>query len=710
MRLGIIMFILLLPLAVAECPDNLDECDYSDSSNYGNDEFLEHSDPSKWDLSKVDWSNPKAYRSEIYLRKEAYRKFDHNLLDYNDPNIDHSQIDGQKYLDDLGNQKMSFTAAVSSTGLIKYSLDGIAHDDGFFVSVPGYLPEGTEILCHGDGIDIKLPHSSFKIDFPLTDTFNFGLGGLVLYNNHLFSGDGHYDKGTISTLGNSYLNIDGVVVDCTGSNRRCSSVDIYFSERDITPKNNYLLLDRENRRLLASGVDEEDTFFRVAFKRTNTYFDVEDEDAFDFEVGRDSNIKVFNRDSQQLVPEVEVSGDSVRIRNGENAFKFVNGKVVLNVYTMSKGSVPMTLTFKDKNGYNVLGSVDSPKKLIFDNDNNFASLSEDYDSYFFECQDCDLDLSESRLILDNNLRKFRVWGIEFSGTDDSKMINRLAFLVESLPATVRDSISEIEVADGLRFNMLCGFVNAAGCVLKNSAKIVLREEDIDTGFVGTLLYHEAAHTLQHRLIGQGKRYDVEKQLRTLSLELYRKYDIDHLTLETDNNGNILVRGYKESLSNEPVELRQEDVNHYLSLYQLTAVEENSYEGEMKRLSESLYDQNIYSPSGGLKNYWVDDEQLPRFGFMRPYGANNFFEDGATFIEDMRLGSLYNWYAVLMDPKSDYYQQLMGKPILNNDPTIIMDENTAQQWAEIYRQKFDIHCKYGFFTPSDCNKVLGILNQ
>src|SRR3989344_6259734 len=154
---------------------------------YKDENFLKASDATKWDLSKIPWGNPIVYanpsiykRSDIYSIQSAYtyREFFQNLPDekYGALNYkliqnfdliqDHSKIDANKYLEDLGCAVCSFNRGDQN---VKFSNKEIMHPNGNSVSVPGTWPSGTLFMAKDDSIEIIIPERNSFLSVPNTD-------------------------------------------------------------------------------------------------------------------------------------------------------------------------------------------------------------------------------------------------------------------------------------------------------------------------------------------------------------------------------------------------------------------------------------------------------------------------------------------------------------------------------------------------------------
>jgi len=80
----------------------------------------------------------------------------------------------------------------------------------------------------------------------------------------------------------------------------------------------------------------------------------------------------------------------------------------------------------------------------------------------------------------------------------------------------------------------------------------------------------------------------------------------------------------------------------------------------------IYGQNLADPSisgvgNRLSRIWTDGSTDPKNGFVRAYGANNFKEDVATYVEAVYTNP--GIFKDLINPKSPKYDEKYLKKLL-----------------------------------------------
>lgn len=110
--------------------------------------------------------------------------------------------------------------------------------------------------------------------------------------------------------------------------------------------------------------------------------------------------------------------------------------------------------------------------------------------------------------------------------------------------------------------------------------------------------------------------------------------------------------------------------------------DTSFESRWRTVAGEVYGRYVvpdteYSINPGWSDNGVDNG--PRHGCVRPYGAKNFYEDVATFVE--KVWGNPDFFSSLIDPKSSQYEPR-------------------------YKQKLNLLLEYGFITQEQYDRIVG----
>ncbi|MBT4651224.1 hypothetical protein HOC13_01760 [Candidatus Woesearchaeota archaeon] len=188
--------LLLVPLALAECPPDCQEditIPEQEYDPYQDPGFYTSSNPSDWDWDQVDWNFVDFGRAELYtnnqfyqnLPEQKYSNLDYQQTDYNNEFFNHDLVDPVKYLADLkckdctlyikGMQTIVYSDKSQSyqQGEIKvtYSKEGIRHMNGKdFAPIPGGYPIGISFEANAKELLAKFPEKDY--DFRRFKAYN----------------------------------------------------------------------------------------------------------------------------------------------------------------------------------------------------------------------------------------------------------------------------------------------------------------------------------------------------------------------------------------------------------------------------------------------------------------------------------------------------------------------------------------------------------
>ncbi len=256
--------------------------------------------------------------------------------------------------------------------------------------------------------------------------------------------------------------------------------------------------------------------------------------------------------------------------------------------------------------------------------------------------------------------------IKLSGQLNSSEIERIMLSLDELPTSVTESINGINFTyhnrtDDLLTTGIDEGINANPV----NMTITLWKDHIPER---SLFQHEAAHIFtyhQQRIAAQNI------QRRTTNID-YLRYN-SALQQDTD----IVSAQASEELE----VIRQEMAR--------------SFEGQWQRIVD---DGGIVygTVAKQKKNYralvWISkdvkgEEEGPRYGFVRSYGSQDFYEDVATHVE--MIWDNPELYRQLITPYSKFYEE----------------HQDQRRYATVYRAKLELLHKYGFITEAKYREIV-----
>jgi hypothetical protein len=606
-----------------------------------------------------------------------------------------TDVDPEKAIEAI-NEKFGLTITQLSSGInVKNGILSSLTDLNHRATLEDY--NGWEMRVESNGEIILIPPEGkiFVVndkDSLIVDTNS----KIINYQGNSILGMVGFDRGYAYSVGQGNI-FNGVKIIPENLDER-----IYLHFDGEHHAGGYISFDLSNGKF-AFGNYIEGNDFELKFTEESPFFDVEPEDQLIINSGFGFDFTIQTR--TDLIPLLKVqqrdeSGKDAHINNGGNIFHFEeNGFTLYNYINVDDGdvSVPFTVLLQDKNGDDLLGNTEKNHKLVMDNSGNFVVIDSSYPLEVFECIKCVEDLKQSGSVYQFAFKRIleisSISGISMSG--DVFSVVKLMEQLEQLPSAIRNSLERISFHSRDELDVVCG-ENAAGCIYRETKSIhFLNDFDFPT------LYHEGAHALHYTL---DNPVSTEKEIRELSLRLRREHDFDNLVLDTNENGEFIVVGYRGS---EEVQIPVEDQKNYLALNFATR-ETGAFTKQWSAINingKDDYERNLGPMRGtSLPNRWEDGTYGPKYGFFRAYGANEV-EDITTTAEMFADETNMNLARQLINSESDFYLNKMDLPILRTEPNDVMTPEIAQQWAKVYREKIDFLYRHGFITNENYQNVV-----
>jgi hypothetical protein len=529
-------------------------------------------------------------------------------------------------------------------------------------------------------------------------------------------------------------------------------VEIYFDGKEH--EGNYVSMNTEKGIMRLGNTDGD---YSVRYTPDNTFFHVEENDYLEMHPGT-GVITIEKRQEgiiPLVTVAADADKQGMLLTNGNQLYTIEYGEFKYigedyNIPQKKEGSVPFTLRLEDQAGNDLL----SDQKVIFDNSKNFFVVPQELPSETVECISCVIDLSQSTTLFDYYQAKIQKAGIKgirakeivpieeadpnnivstFQRQDEDGVVREYAIvtktdvaamskvisMLDELPPEVRESVAFIDVVPDEQVGAMCGGPNEIlGCAQQQTRTITVGES---TSY--ETLYHEAAHALTYN----SERDTVEeKDLKRYELELRRKYDAQmfvYTDFERDDSGRALTDAegkyipcdkndfdcftaiaYDNMDNPLKIELSKDELKKYVELRDASHASvsygsnSGTFEERWKAIAGDVYGKELGESIVGDQNAvavtWDDGSSMPRYGCIRAYGCNNYYEDVATFVEPVADGD-FSSLQVLVNPDSDYYTK-----------TYPVDEQTAKEWATRYKQKLDLLYEFGFIKGEDYQKIIG----
>ncbi|MBL7058855.1 hypothetical protein ISS08_00165 [Candidatus Pacearchaeota archaeon] len=348
---------------------------------------------------------------------------------------------------------------------------------------------------------------------------------------------------------------------------------------------------------------------------------------------QNAKIILDTRSSENLIPELKITekkDSNYDLLIGEIEIYNENGEIKTKIrdnLRIPKSSIRVAIEIDDQEGNSLLGTERSPQKIITNDFNQFLFVPK-------EISEKDMigpDFSE-RLNFDysgiENVKKNieKDFGIEITGDGSLYDLKRIRDLLNAATPEMIGGVNKIELLnDDEDLNGFGGVANPYG------RKIKILNSELD----GATLIHELAHTRTFELFQEPKRiYEEEFQdLRS-----------DYL------NNQISEEEFR--ISRDKLKKKHSSTGKRFNYYLFPEVQ---FIKEWGNIAGDNYGKNLGKKSSlnpifklfniGVSNEWAVDELNspllggdgnffgPKNGFIRPYGANNIFEDISTFVEE-----------------------------------------------------------------------------
>ena len=338
---------------------------------------------------------------------------------------------------------------------------------------------------------------------------------------------------------------------------------------------------------------------------------------------------------------------------------------------------------------------------LFDNTNNFYSIPFETSKDEVECISCAQDLSESRYLYDFSMIKIKNLApfLQVEGEDAIGVKNLLKGL-KKLPPAVRDSLIQVKLVSEDEILAQCG-MNAWGCEYGGTVWIPDSGPSWPTG-----IYHEAAHARTDQLQSEIIKHEVGEEYisyTSYALELKRKYNQEYkprvrfYTAEGENTENFCEScSVKVVWPNEDgtrliekpgvvTETEKKEIAELWSNYYFTDIgpdsRKSNFEKKWEVVAGPVYGEGLGEKivAGHNAAKWKDGTDAPKNGVIMAYGANNFWEDVATFVEPFA------------EKNHDFFKQYISP--------------SSPQYDGRYEEKLKLLYEYGFITEMDYLDVM-----
>lgn len=363
---------------------------------------------------------------------------------------------------------------------------------------------------------------------------------------------------------------------------------------------------------------------------------------------------VTNRQEENLASQVQIFSEEdplFSIKNGRKIISYDEGKLVYSTNPkLTTTSIPLSIELYDKNGNPLIIKNNQPQKLIFSKFSEVAIISSTRNTGLSEIvspNEASVLISEN-LLLDDQRYTPETFKAEFpdiilSGRIGQNEVLALTEVLRNLPEDYAKSVNLIEfygdkIKPSLLIHELLG-LGAAGY-----ARPVVNTIGIEKESGESVIAHELAHTYT---------FMVEAQDALKSFEYFTP------TI----GGGISRKG------SPPLGFRE--------LWLETA-------GDVYRKDLKIINTEWEDGFDLISMEWDDGTSGPRYGFVRPYGSFMYYEDVATWVEE-----IYKSITIL-----SYDYETFGKMFHPDNP------DYKKSLRKLYLLR-----RYGFITPEQYDSVL-----
>ena len=399
---------------------------------------------------------------------------------------------------------------------------------------------------------------------------------------------------------------------------------------------------------------------------------------------KNTQIILDSRLSQNLIPELKIiegKNSNYNALIGEISVFNKGGEIKTKINDnlgIPSSSSRLAIIIEDQQGNNLLGTKDSPQKIIINDFNQFIFTSENFNDSILIGPS--FDGFEKRLVFDysrlEDIRKNIVkdFGVEITGNPSLHDLKRVKDLLDAATPEMISGVNEIEIL-GEDEEILWGFTS--GIAKPYGRKISMLNYRLE----GATLLHEMAHT---------RTYELFQEPDELYAEEFKELRLDYL---------------KNQISEEEFRFERDKLKHKYSetegRFHYYLFPKVQFIKEWETTARNIYGQGLSEKRApipglqllniGLAYKWdtkLEDSVLwggdgineygPKNGFVEPYGANDILEDVATFVE-----AVYE--------KPELFEDLLNPASESYDPR--------------YLEKLTLLEKYGFIKEEAYNSIV-----
>ena len=507
-------------------------------------------------------------------------------------------------------------------------------------------------IMYGD--DLLTSNNTMRI---FGDTYkgkDFQLNNLHVRGTIIQLGKNAYRK-----TGDSWVETEGMIIKPDKNFN--SEVDIYFDGKEHS--GNYVSLSKEKRNLIISS--DEKKRIDIYFTKENNILRIGENGQFNIDSLSNNKIIIKNRDDEGLIPQMTMiskeKSEGCFIDNGAKTIELDEGKVKIRGGNRADmESTPLSLILQDGNGNNLIGTEKEPKKYIMSNFNEIGAVPlketegiiEDYDYSPGKISER-MSYAYHKYTVREFNEKFPNIKIEGNAVN-SLTVKKMMDNLDHMPPAIRDSMKEITISDNLEFrNVYCPQF-AGACASPGKIHLTTSQMEEST------FYHEAAHTLtfnleqnKDKMVQSAATYFKQEALTKINQEVGGRYNPDDLKVL--DNGELYI-GWrygndKEKDVNTKLDSILKEYNNEIK----TAVEGKSFEEKWKAVAGDVYGRNIEQDPKTFAVIWKDSksQEGSAHGCVKAYGCYTFYEDVATFVENIYRNP--EAYLKLMEsPEKDIY--------------------------------------------------------
>ncbi|MBI2135485.1 hypothetical protein HYU06_00245, partial [Candidatus Woesearchaeota archaeon] len=468
----------------------------------------------------------------------------------------------------------------------------------------------------------------------------------------------------------------------------------------------YLSVDAENKKLFFHTTRQRTTI-KLELSKDNPFIKLEDTDTIDFSVGDRINIGIQNRDAENLIPLIlleQTPNSLVSITSGGVNAGIRNENINLFNSFMRTTSSPMAILLTKDVNYNGLNEPNEVfKKVIISNYNEILEVPVDAKEGI-KAYDPVKDTPPAKISerLDFNYNQFteeaveQKYNLELTGSITPTVAKRLADTLDHMPPAIRESVNGFKIYTRDEWNSdprnsgVAGFATGEGVV---RLPIDIESENI--------IYHELAHELTSKLEKEN-----EQAFSQQFYDLKRKKGIDKLQVSyvrvLPGGGRFYfdvpcegcpleVLAYKEGIAglraSEFIKLSPKEEEQIKQTY--LQIQKDSFTAKWREASGNInYGQNLGKRNVGGQNSanWADGTSDAKEGVVRAYGANNYMEDIATYMEN-----------IYRNP--DFYKPLITPPGQAGHDAAAYDPRYRKKLDLLYENGFITGERYGVITES-----------